>query len=123
MLFSILHVSLYLMRDSVTLVHVYVPSWHSILHEILAVSGLFCWKGIFFYMVIYIYIYIYIYWLSENCTDSELLSKLLHIGNNSIYNLVSGFMEGVVVYLVSCRIWLVSDVRCVLMGSCFEKMK
>jgi len=29
----------------------------------------------------------------------------------SAINAVSGFMEGVVVYLVNCRMWLVSDVR------------
>jgi len=35
---------------------------------------------------------------------------------------VSGFKEGVVVFLVNCRMWLVSDRRGVLMGSCFEKL-
>jgi len=29
----------------------------------------------------------------------------------SAINAVNGFMEGVVVYLVNCRIWLVSDVK------------
>jgi len=32
---------------------------------------------------------------------------------------VSRFMKGVVEYLVNCRIWLVSDVRGVLLSSCF----
>jgi len=35
---------------------------------------------------------------------------------------VSGSMEGVVMYQVNCRIWLVSDERSVLMGSCFEPL-
>jgi len=40
----------------------------------------------------------------------------------SAINTVSGFIEGVVLYLVNCRMRLVSDVRSVLMGSCFEKL-
>jgi len=46
----------------------------------------------------------------------------------SAINLVSGIMEGVVQnvacelqhVVVNCRMWLVSDVRAVLMGSYFE---
>jgi len=40
----------------------------------------------------------------------------------SASNAVSGFMEGVVVYLVNCRMWLASRVRGVLVGSGFEKL-
>jgi len=40
----------------------------------------------------------------------------------SAINSIIGFMEGVVAYLVNCRMWLVSDVRGVLMGSCFENL-
>jgi len=42
------------------------------------------------------------------------------IGSNSIK--CNRFMESVVVYLINCRIWLVSNVRGVLRGSCFEKL-
>jgi len=38
----------------------------------------------------------------------------------SVINSVSGFMEGVIVYLVNCRMELDSHVRGVLMGSCFK---
>jgi len=40
----------------------------------------------------------------------------------SAINAVSGFLEGVVMYLVNCRMRLVSDVRGVLMGSCCETL-
>jgi len=39
----------------------------------------------------------------------------------SAINAVSGFMKGVVVYLVNYRMWLFSDVRSVLIGSRLEK--
>jgi len=57
--------------------------------------------------------------------DLEFVGKaLVQILFSAIYA-VSGFMEVVVVYLVTlvnCRMWLVSDVRGVLMGSWFEKL-
>jgi len=34
----------------------------------------------------------------------------------SVINAVSGFMKDVVVYLVNCKMWLVSNVSGVLMG-------
>jgi len=52
----------------------------------------------------------------------ELAAKALVQIVLSAINAVSEFMEGVVVYMVNCRVWLVSDVRDVLMGSCFKKL-
>jgi len=37
-------------------------------------------------------------------------------------NAFSGFMEGVVVYLVNCRMWLVSDVRGVLLAAVSRRL-
>jgi len=57
----------------------------------------------------------------ESCHVEFARRAWVQIVLSAIYA-VSAFMEGVVVYLVNCRIWLVSDVRHVLLGSCFEKL-
>jgi len=50
----------------------------------------------------------------------ELAGKaLVQIVLSTVYA-VNGFMEDLVVYLVNCRMWLVGNVRGVLMGSCFR---
>jgi len=46
---------------------------------------------------------------------------LVHIVLSAI-NAVYGLMESGPVYLINCRMWLVSNVRDVFVDSCFEKL-
>jgi len=53
---------------------------------------------------------------------AEFAEKVLAQTVLSEINAVSGFIEGAVAYLVNCRMRLVSNVKRVLMGSCFKKL-